>query len=150
LAGRQDFTPVEWQLLHQAATYAGLIVAAAQRGGFFWEAVSIARTFTQTRTQHSDSRLLDDLVAERPQVERTQFRSADEVREHGLQHIRAAMAIVRQKGDPVDIDAYARFLADTAENVARAYRETNEPITQPETTALAEIRAAVELPTHSA
>ena len=143
MAGRQDFTETEWHRLQQAATYAGLIVAAAQRGGFFWEAISIARTFTETAARHSDSELLDELVAERPEVERTRFRSADEVREHGLEHIHAAMEILREKGDANDTDAFARFLVEMAENVARAYRETGEPITQAEKTAVAEIQAAV-------
>ena len=144
MACRQDFTPAEWQLLHQAPTYAGLIVAAAQRGGFFWEAISIARTYTETRAHHGESQLLDDLVAERPQVEHTRFRSADEVRKHGLQHIRVAMELLRQKGDPEDVDRFAQFLLEIARNVARAYRETGDPVSQAEKTAMAEIEAAVE------
>jgi hypothetical protein len=60
------------------------------------------------------------------------------------------MEILWEEGDGNDADAFARFLVETAENVARAYRETGEPITQAEKRAVAEIRAAVRSLPHPA
>ncbi len=130
MVGQQDFEPAEWQLLCQAPTYAGLVVAGAQRGGFFWEALSIARTFSEVRAHHGQSRLLDDICAERPLVEQTRFRSPEQLRRHGLDHIRAAVDLLAQKGEPADVDAYAyaRFLVEIADDVARAYPETDDPV----------------------
>jgi len=100
MVGQQDFEPAEWQLLCQAPTYAGLVVAGAQRGGLFWEALSIARTFSEVRAHHGQSRLLDDICAERPLVEQTRFRSPEQLRRHGLDHIRAAVDLLAQKASP--------------------------------------------------
>jgi hypothetical protein len=145
MLGRQDFASAEWRLLRQAPTYAGLIVAAAQRGGFFWEALSIARTFTEAGAGHGHSRLLEDICAERPLLEHTRFRSPEELRKHGLDHIRAAVDLLAAKGEPADLDAYARFLVEIAEHAARAYPETRDPVSAAEHEAIAQITAAAGL-----
>ena len=61
MASRQDFEPAEWQLLCQAPTYAGLVVSTAQRGGSFWEALSIARAFSDVRLHQGQNQLLDEI-----------------------------------------------------------------------------------------
>jgi hypothetical protein len=139
---RADFEPDEWRLLCQAPAYAGLIISAAQRGGFFWEALSIARTFGDVRAHHGESRLLDEICAERPVVEHTRFRSPKELRRHGLAHIRAATHLLALKREPSEVDAYARFLVEIAERVANAYPESGERVSAAEREAIAEVRAA--------
>ena len=145
MVGRADFEPAEWRLVCQAPTYAGLIVAAAQRGGFLWEALSIARAFADVRARQGESLLLDEICAERPLVEHARFRSGRELRAHGLDHIRAAIGLLELKGEPGDADAFARFLVDVAERVARAYPETGESVSAAEEEAVAEVRAAAGL-----
>ncbi len=145
MVGRADFEPAEWRLVCQAPTYAGLIVSAAQRGGFLWEALSIARAFADVRARQGESLLLDEICAERPLVEHARFRSGRELRAHGLDHIRSAIGLVELKGEPGDVDTFARFLAGIAERVARAYPETEEPVSAAEKEAIAEIRAAAGL-----
>ncbi len=140
MARRDDFTPAEWQLLRQDATSAGLIVCAAQRGGFFVEALALARSF---KAAHETDRLIDELVADGPVVEETRFRSAEDLRRRGLDEIRAAIGIIRRGGNREDADAYARFLLAVGEGVARAYRETDEPMTAAEEDALTDIAAAI-------
>jgi hypothetical protein len=142
---RSDFTPAEWEVVRQAPSYAGLSVSAAQRGGFFWEAIAIARTFKEVRAGEGKSELLDAIVEDKPHVARTRFRSADDARVHALEYIREAIAIVGQKGGAADVDAFARFILDVAESVAGAYPEVQEPISTGERKTLAEIAAAVGL-----
>ena len=140
---RSTFSSAEWELLCLAPTYAGLIVAAAQRGGFFWEALSIAKTFAEVRAHQGANPLLDDICAERPLVEHTRFRSDEELRRHGFGHIRAAIELLERKAEPTDVDAYARFLTEIAEHVARAYPETAQPVSAAEEDAIAAVKAAV-------
>jgi hypothetical protein len=142
---RTDFTLIEWQIVCQAPTYAGLLISTAQRGGFSWEALTIARMFKEARAEHPEGRLLDDIVADRPRVERVRFRSPDEARAYSLERIGNAIDVVRQKGQPADVDAFASFVLDVAENVARAHPETGEHVSHAEKNALAEIRAAAGL-----
>lgn len=142
---RLAFEPAEWQLLCQAPTYAGLIVATAEHGGFFWEALSIARTFAEVRARHGENRLLDEIVAERPLVERTSLHSVDELCAHGLARIRAAIKLLEQKARPTDVDAFARFVLDIAEHVADAYPQRGRKVSDAENAALADVRAAVGL-----
>jgi len=100
MVGRSDFDSAEWRLLRQAPAYAGLIVAAAQRNGSFWEVLSIAQTSAEVRARHDENRLLDDIVTAQPLVERTRFHSADKLRAHGLAHIRGAMELLTEKAQP--------------------------------------------------
>jgi hypothetical protein len=97
MVGRADFEPAEWRAVRQAPTYAGLIVAAAQRGGFFWEAVSMAHTFAEAGARHGGNQLVHDVATAGPMVERLHFESTAELRAHGLEHIRRAIGIIEQK-----------------------------------------------------
>jgi hypothetical protein len=143
MTGRDDFTHDEWQILCQAPTSAGLIVSVAQRGGFFWEAIAISRTFREVRAQQTESQLLDDLVAEKPQVGRTRFSSGEEARAHALEQIRAAIGIVHANGAAADVDAYAQFVLSVADKVAGAWPEHEEPVSRTERETLGEIAAAL-------
>jgi nucleotide-binding universal stress UspA family protein len=143
---RSTFTPAEWQLLCEAPTHAGLIVATAQSGGFFWEALSIARTYTEVRAEQGHSNpLLNDIVAGRPLVDHTRFRSIQAFREHGLAHIRAAIELLEKKAQPADVDAFARFVLGVAEHVAGAYPQSDEAVSEAEERALSDVRMALGL-----
>jgi len=145
MTGRPDFSLTEWQTVCLGPTYAGLMVSMAQRGGFFWEVLTIARMFNEARTESSESQLLDDIVADRPRVERVRFRSPDEAQAYSLERIGRAIEVIRKKGQAADVAAFAGFMVNVAENVARAHAETGERVSQAEKNALAEIRAAVGL-----
>jgi hypothetical protein len=143
MTGKADFTPEEWDAVLEGPTSAGMIVSTAQRGGTFREAFAIARTFAEARKQHGDSALLDEIVSAKPEIDRTRAHSPEEVEQHGLERIREAIALVEQKASPEEVEDYRRFVISLAERVAAAKTEGDQPQSEAETAAIAEITAAL-------
>jgi hypothetical protein len=134
-----DFTPDEWEIVREGPTSAGMIVSTAQRGGTFREVFAMAKAYTEARQEHGDSELLDELVSHKPEVDHTRAHSAEELKEHGLQRIREAVALVEQKATPQELDDYRRFVVSLAQRVAAAKSDVSDA----ETAAIAEISAAL-------
>lgn len=144
MTGKADFTAEEWDTVLEGPTSAGLIVSAAQRGGTFREAFAMARAYTEARKQHGESALLDEIVSHKPEVDRTRSHSPEELKEHGLQHIRDAVALLSQKATPEELDDYRRFVISLAERVAGAKTEAgDEPVSDSEKAAIGEIAEAL-------
>jgi hypothetical protein len=122
VAGKADFTAEEWHVVVQGPPTAGLIVVTAQRGGTFRETYSIAKSYAAAGKLVEDGELLSDIVSHRPELDHTRYRSPQELREHGLQHIRDAVALVAAKA-PADLATYREFTLALAKNVADAHRE---------------------------
>lgn len=137
-----DFTPEEWEVVREGPTSAGTIVSTAQRGGTFREAFAMAKAYAEARQEHGDSELLDELVSHKPDVDHTRAHSAEELKDHGLQRIREAVALVGEKGTPQELDDYRRFVISLAQRVAAAKSDVSEA----ETAAIAEIEAALGSP----
>ncbi|MDX6625103.1 MAG: hypothetical protein QOE56_92 [Solirubrobacterales bacterium] len=134
-----DFTPEEWEIVREAPTSAGMIVSTAERGGTFREAFAMAKAYAEARQEHGDSELLDELVSHKPEVDHTRSHSTEELKEHGLQRIREAVALVERKATPQELDDYRRFVVSLAQRVAAAKSDVSDA----ETAAIAEIEAAV-------
>jgi hypothetical protein len=147
MTGKADFTAEEWHLVLQGPPTAGMIVVTAQRGGTFRETYSIAKSYAEARQQHGESELLDEIVSARPELDRTRYHSPEELRQHGLQHLRDAVALLETKA-PDDVEAYKRFALGLANNVADAHRErgNDEPASDAERAAIAEIEEALGTP----
>jgi hypothetical protein len=145
MTGKAAFTAEEWQLVLQAPPTAGMIVVTAQRGGTFRETLSIAKAYGEARQQHGESELLDELVSARPELDHTRYHSVEELKEHGLQHVRDAVAVLERKATPEEAETYKRFVLSLAEKVAHAHREggSGEPVSEAERTAIEEITAAL-------
>jgi hypothetical protein len=124
VTGKADFTEQEWELVREGPAAAGMIAVTASSGGSFRESWAMAKAYTEARQQTGSSALLDDLVAEKPKVER--FHSAEEAETQGLQRLRDALALVEQKASPEDVEGYKRFTLDLANRVAEAHREKGE------------------------
>ena len=107
MTGKADFTDEEWHLVVQGPPTAGMIVVTAQRGGTFRETFSIAKSYAEARSNHGESALLDEIVSARPELDRTRYHSPEELREHGLQHLRDAVALLEAKapGGPRGLQA---------------------------------------------
>jgi hypothetical protein len=144
MTGSADFTPEEWELVREGPTSAGMIVSSAERGGSFREAFAMAKAFAEARKEHGDSALLDELVSAKPEMDRTRARSPEELKEHGLQRIREAVAVVEQKATPEEVEDYRRFVISLAQRVAGAKDEGGEqPVSEAETAAVAAVAEAL-------
>jgi hypothetical protein len=145
MTNKSAFSDEEWHLVVQGPPTAGVIVVTAQRGGTFRETLSIAKTYAETRRQHGDSELLDEIVSARPELDRTRSHSPEELRTHGLQHLRDAVAVVAAKATGQELDDYRRFTLDLAERVAHAHRDrgTDDGVSDAEQAAIREIERAL-------
>ena len=143
MTGSADFTPEEWDTVLEGPTSAGMIVTTAERGGTFRVAFAMAKAFAEARKEHGDSELLDEIVSNKPEVDRTKARSPEELKANGLQRIREAVALVEQKATPEELADYRRFTLTLANRVAGAKEEGDRPVSDSEAAAIEEIRAAL-------
>jgi hypothetical protein len=120
---KADFTAQEWELVLEGPPSAGMIVITAQRGGMLRETVSMAKAYVEARQQHGQSELLDEIVAVKPKLDHTRYRSFEELEKHSLGHLRDAVALLESKATPEELTQYNRFIVDLADRVAHAHRE---------------------------
>ena len=120
---KADFTPQEWELVLEGPPSAGMIVITAQRGGMLRETISMAKAYVEARQQHGHSELLDEIVAAKPKLDHTRYRSPEELKEHSLGHLRDAVALLQGKVTAQELDEYKRFILTLAGKVAHAHRE---------------------------
>lgn len=149
MTGKADFTEDEWTLLREAPTSAGMLVVQADKGGMFRETFSMAKAYTEARQQHGASQLLDDVVSEKPKVDREHAGSQEELHANLLQHVRDAVALVEQKATPEELDDYRRFMMGLANRVAEAHKEGDDQVSEPERQTIAEIADAAGAPASS-
>ena len=146
MTNKSDFTPEEWELVLEAPPSAGLIVVTAQRGGSLRETIAMAKAYVEARQHHGDSELLDEIVAAKPERDHTRYRSADELKQHGLQHLRDAIALLTQKATPAEVEDYRQFVITLANKVANAHRQGGKAISDAEQAALDEITSNLAAP----
>ncbi len=137
------FTPEEWTVVLEGPPTAGMIVITAAHGGMVRETIAMSKAFAEARAQHGESELLDEIVAAKPHVDHTRYHSAEELKEHGLGHLRAAAALLESKAAPEEREDYRRFVLALASRVAAAHREGGQDVSPPEATAIQEITAAL-------
>ena len=140
---KSDFSTEEWKLILEAPPSAGMIVVTAQRGGSFRETIAIAKAYVEARQQHGESELLDEIVAAKPERDHTHYHSPDELKEHGLQHLRDSVALLERKATPAEVDEYRRFIVTLAHKVAAAHREHGEEVSESEQAAINDITGAL-------
>jgi len=150
MTGKADFTEEEWELISEGPPSAGLIVVTAQRGGVFRETLAIPAAYVEARQLHGGSELLDEIVTARPERERTHFRSFDELKQNGLQHLASAVALLEQKATAEEVAGYKRFVLAVADKVANAHREGGTSVSDAEQAAIGEIATALDAESESA
>jgi hypothetical protein len=148
MTGKADFSPEEWEVVLKGPPSAGMIVITAQRGGTFRESFSMAKSYGEARKQHGDSELLDEIASTKPEIDRTRYHSPEELKDHGLQHLREAVELLEQKVTPEEVDEYRRFVLTLANRVADAHKEgflglSGERVSEAERAAVAEIAEAL-------
>jgi hypothetical protein len=142
VTGKADFSEQEWKLLTEAPPLAGLMVAGAQRGGTFREAMSLGKAYAEARQQHGSSELLDEVVGTRPKLDRERFHSPEDLREHVLERLREAAGLLGARATTEEVADYAGFVHSLAERVASAHREGGEDVSDAERAALEAIDGA--------
>ena len=138
-----DFAPDEWNVVREGPTSAGLIVSTAQRGGTFREIFAMAKVYAAARAEHGASALLDELVSAKPDVDRTKSHSPEQLKEHGLQRIRDAVALVEAKATTEELGEYRNFVISLCERVAGAKSEGGQEVSDAEGAAIAEVKVAL-------
>lgn len=134
-----DFTETEWKTVLEGPPSAGMIVMAAAHGGTFKETFAMSKAYVEAREQHGESELLDAIVSAKPQIDHSRYHSVEELRQHGLQHLSDAVAVLEQKATAEELDGYRRFVMALAERVAEAHREHGVVVSDQEQAAIAEI-----------
>ena len=141
MTGKADFTAEEWQIVLEGPPSAGMIVVTAQRGGLFRETLAIAKAYAEARSNHGVSELLDEIVSAKPELDHTRYHSTEELKGHGLQHLRDAVELLERKATPEELDDYKRFVLNVADKVANAHREGGEAVSADERAAIDAIAA---------
>src|SRR3954449_5010589 len=106
MTGKADFTEEEWKTILEAPPSAGLVVIASDRGGSVRETFSMAKAYAEARQQHGESELLDEIVAAKPEMDRTRAHSPDELKEHALQNVREAIGVLKGTATEDEIAEY--------------------------------------------
>ena len=143
MTSKADFTEQEWETVLEGPPSAGLIVITAQRGGTFRETFAIGKAYAEAREQHGASELLDEIVSAKPKMDHTRYSSMEELKQHGLQHVRDAIAVLEGKSTADEVEGYRRFVLALAERVAHAHREDGAEVSPAEQAAIDEISATL-------
>jgi hypothetical protein len=146
MTAKADFTEQDWELVLEGPPSAGMIVITAQKGGMIRETISMAKAYAEARQHHGQSELLDEIVAAKPAIDHTRYRSMEELKEHGLSHLRDAVALVQSKATPQELDDYKQFIITLSDKVANAHREggAEDPVSDAERAAIADITQALD------
>jgi hypothetical protein len=137
------FSPEEWKVVLEGPPAAGLMVITAAHGGTFRETIAMSKAYGETRAEHGDSELLDEIVSAKPKVDHTRYHSPEELRDSGLGHLRDAMALLESKATAEERDDYRRFVISLANKVAAAHREQGESVSPAEAAAIQQITEAL-------
>jgi hypothetical protein len=148
MTGKADFSPEEWETVLKGPPSAGMIVITAQRGGTFRETFSMAKAYAEARKQHGESELLDEIASTKPEIDQTRYHSPEELKDHGLEHLRDAVELLERKATPEEADEYKRFVLTLANRVAEAHKEgflglSGERVSEAERAAVAGIAEAL-------
>ncbi len=140
---KADFKTEEWKVVLEGPPSAGLIVLTAQSGGTFKETWAISKAYVEARQQHGESELLDEIVAAKPEMDRTRYHSPEELKEACLGHLHQAVALLEGKAKQDELDDYKRFVLNVANKVAAAHREGGQEVSPAERDAVDEIAVAL-------
>jgi hypothetical protein len=141
---RSDFDEAQWDMVAEGPVTAGMIVLTAESGGTFRETFALARAYTDARSEHGRSELLDEIVGAKPEFDRHRYHSNEELRDKGLARIGEAAAILGEKGTPQELADYRTFVLAVAQKVAAAHKEHGQEVSSAEQGALDDVRARLE------
>lgn len=139
------FTEDEWTLILEGPSGAGFTVILAQRGGTIRETMSMAKAYVEAQKQHGGSELIDEIVSKKPKADREHSHSYEEMRDHTLGQLRAAVSLLEAKATPEEVADYKKFVVAVATRAAQAHEEkgSDDPVSEAEQAALTAISDAL-------
>ena len=140
---KAEFTEQEWEQVLSGPPMAGIIVAMADGGGMVRETFAISKAYGEARKQHGKSELLDEIVTAKPERDHTRFHSYDELKRHGEQLLREAVATLAGKATADEVEDYRQFVLTLARRVAERHKEEGVPISAAEQKALDDLSVAL-------
>jgi hypothetical protein len=143
MTAKSDFTTEEWKLVLEGPPSAGMIVVTAQRGGSWRETIAMAKSYVEARQQHGKSQLLDDIVAAKPERDHAHYHSLEELKTHGLQLLRDAVALLATKASVEEVGEYRQFIITLSQHVAAAHRDHGVDVSEAEQAAINDITEAL-------
>ena len=140
------FSPSEWELVLEGPPTAGLLVITASHGGTFRETIAMSKAYVEARAEHGDSELLDEIVAEKPRMERGgKIHNPEELRDQGLACLSDVTTLLEHKATAEERDDYRRFVLTVANKVAAAHREGGKQVSPAEEQAIQDITTALDM-----
>src|SRR5207245_8986899 len=85
-----------------------------------------SKAYIEARAQHGENELPDEIVAAKPGTDHTKYRSAEELRDNGLQHPHDAMALLESKATTAELDGYRHSVLALARKAAAAHKEPGQ------------------------
>jgi hypothetical protein len=143
MTAKAAFSPEEWKVVLEGPPTAGMLVITAAHGGMWRETFAMSKAYAEARAQHGESELLDEIVSANPKVDHTRPHSPQEFRDHSLQHLRDAMALLESKATAQERDDYRHFVINLANKVAAAHKEEGQSVSPAEAAAIQDITAAL-------
>jgi hypothetical protein len=123
---------------------AGLLIITASHGGTLRETIAMSKAYAEARAEHGDSELLDEIVAEKPRIERGgKVHNPEELRDQSLACLTDVTALLQDKATVEERDEYRRFVLTVANKVAAAHREGGKQVSPPEVQAIQDITTAL-------
>jgi len=147
---KAEFNAEEWSNVLQGPPIAGMMVIVAERGGTLRESVSMAKAYVEAK-QQGGTEVLTEILAVKPEIDQSRFKSGEELRSQGTQALKTAVQLLEQKATPEEVEEYKQFVLSLATTVANAHKEGGflgaggKPVSEAEQTALDEIRSTLAL-----
>ena len=123
MAAKADFNAEEWSTVVEAPVLAGMLVAAAGRGGTLRESLAIGKVYSGARQAQGQSELLDEIVSSPPGVDTRRLQEGGDLVAATRDRLREALGLLSEKGSDEDVDAYKGFVLGVARAAAEAHKE---------------------------
>jgi len=108
------------------------------------ETIAMSKAYAEARAEHGESELLDEIVAERPRMERGgKVHNPEELRDQGLGCLSDVTTLLEHKATVEERDDYRRFVLTVANKVAAAHREGGKQVSPAEEQAIQDITTAL-------
>jgi hypothetical protein len=146
-----QFTAEEWSTVAEAPLLAAARLVVADGGGAAREHLAVRRVYSAARELRGESALLDALVASSPSLDLDRSLGGGDLIATSNARLQAAVAVVKAKATPEDVDSYKGFVLAVVQTVAEANREGGflgiggDEVSAQEQAALDEVTALLEL-----